>query len=82
MLLNKDEGTLYFFHQGMDMGLAFDNIQSEGPLPAVSIRDKVRVRLCFRPLPFSKIRETQRLLCNCLHSVLPQSIIYCKKNDS
>ena len=54
MLLNKDEGTLYFFHNGMDVGLAFDNIRSEGLLPAVSIRDKVRVRLCFPPPPFSK----------------------------
>ena len=54
MLVDKDEGTLHFFHNGTDMGLAFDNIQSESLLPAVSIRDKVRVRLCFPPPPYSK----------------------------
>ena len=53
MLIDKDEGTLHFFHNGMDLGLAFDNIQSEALLPAVSIRDKVRVRLCFPPPPYS-----------------------------
>jgi hypothetical protein len=54
MLVDKDESKLHFFHNGMDMGLAFDNVGSESLLPAVSIRDKVRVRLCFPPPPYSK----------------------------
>ena len=54
MLLDKDEGKLHFFHNGMDMGLAFDNVGSESLLPAVSIRDKVRLQLCFPPPPFSR----------------------------
>ena len=53
MLIDRDEGTLHFFHNGMDLGLAFDNIPSGTLLPAVSIRDKVRVRLCFPPPPYS-----------------------------
>ena len=53
MLIDRDEGTLYFFHNGMDLGLAFDNIPSGALLPAVSIQDKVRVRLCFPPPPYS-----------------------------
>ena len=54
MLLDMDEGTLHFFHNGMDMGAAFDNIPSENLLPAVSIRDKVQIQLCFPPPPFSQ----------------------------
>lgn len=53
MLINKDESTLHFFHNGVDLGFAFDNLPSEAFLPAVSIRDKVRVRLCFPPPPYS-----------------------------
>ena len=54
MLINKDDATLHFFHNGMDLGLAFDSIRSESLLPAVSLRDKVRVRLCFPPPPYSQ----------------------------
>ena len=54
MLLDKDKGTLHFFHNGQDMGLAFDSVRAEALLPVVSIRDKVRVRLHFPPPPYSK----------------------------
>ena len=54
MLLDMDEGSLHFFRNGMDMGMAFDSLHSQYLLPAVSIRDKVQVRLCFPPPPFSR----------------------------
>ena len=54
MLLSVEEGTLHFFYNGQDLGVAFDNVCAEALLPAVSIRDKVRVRLSFPPPPYSK----------------------------
>ena len=54
MLVNTYEGTVCFFHNGMDLGMAFDGIRSKGLLPAVSVRDKARIRLCFPPPPYSQ----------------------------
>ena len=54
MLLNKNDGTLSFFHNGNDFGVAFDNIQSDNLLPAISIRDRAQIRLCFPPPPYTK----------------------------
>lgn len=54
MLVNMYDGTIHFFHNGMDLGVAFDGIQSKWLLPAVSIREKVCVQLCFPPPPYSQ----------------------------
>ena len=54
VLANMEEGKLTFFCNGQDLGIAFDDMQAETLLPAVSIRDKIRVRLRFPPPPYSK----------------------------
>ena len=40
MLIDKDDSTLHFFHNGMDLGLSFDNFQSEALLIACSVHSR------------------------------------------
>lgn len=54
VLANMEDGRLTFFCNGQDLGVAFDDVQAETLLPAVSIRDKICVRLRFPPPPYSK----------------------------
>ena len=60
VLANMEDGRLTFFCNGQDLGVAFDDVQAETLLPAVSIRDKIRVRLRFPPPPYS--RRTSNLI--------------------
>ena len=60
VLANMEDGKLTFFCNGQDLGVAFDDVQAETLLPAVSIRDKIRVRLRFPPPPYSK--RTSKLI--------------------
>lgn len=53
-LVDMDQRTVSFFCNGQDLGVAFEEIEAESLLPAVSIRDKLRLRLCFPPPPFTK----------------------------
>ena len=53
MLISIREGTISFFLNGQDLGVAFTNITSP-LLPAVSICDKIHLRLLFPPPPYMK----------------------------
>ena len=53
MLISVREGTLSFFLNGQDLGVAFTNL-TPPLLPAVSICDKVHFRLLFPPPPYLK----------------------------
>ncbi len=54
VLLDMSHKTLSFFCNGTDLGVAADTLQGKGYLLAVSIRDKIKVRLRFPPPPYSK----------------------------
>ena len=54
MLVDMDEQKLNYFCNGQDLGVAFENMDVKSLLPAVSIRDKIRVRLRFPPPPYSR----------------------------
>lgn len=54
MLVDLDEKKVIYFVNGRELGVAFDDIDAESVLPVVSIRDKIRVRLCFPPPPYNK----------------------------
>lgn len=54
MLLDLVEGKLSYFCNGTDLGVAFDCLAEQSFLLAVSIRDKVKVRLLFPPPPYHK----------------------------
>lgn len=54
VLLDLAVGKLVYFCNGTDLGVAFDDIVGHSFLLAVSIRDKIRVRLRFPPPPYSK----------------------------
>ena len=54
MLLDLFEKKLSFFCNGNDLGMAFDNLEGESFLLAVSIKDKIKVHLRFPPHPYSK----------------------------
>ena len=53
MLISVREGTLSFFLNGQDLGVAFTNLVPP-LLPAVSICDKAHIRLMFPPPPYLK----------------------------
>ena len=53
MLVDMDSMKVHFFCNGQDLGVAFEGIEAESLLPAVSIKDKIRVRLRFPPLPYA-----------------------------
>ncbi len=61
MLVDMDQHKLSFFCNGRDLGVAFDGLNALSLLPAVSIRDKIRIRLRFPPPPYS------RRLANLVH---------------
>jgi len=54
VLLDMAQKKLSFFCNGSDQGVAEDNLQGKGYLLAVSIRDKIKVRLRFPPPPYVK----------------------------
>lgn len=54
VLLDLSEGKLTYFCNGSDLGVAFDDLVEQSFLLAVSIRDKIKVRLLFPPPPYSK----------------------------
>ena len=54
VLVNLAEGKLTYFCNGNDLGVAFDDLNERPFLLAVSIRDKVKVRLLFPPPPYLK----------------------------
>ena len=54
VLVDMLEKKLTYFCNGTDLGMAFDDLNGQSFLLAVSIRDKVRVRLRFPPPPYSK----------------------------
>ena len=60
MLADMEEGKVTFFCNGQDLGVAFDGVHAKVLLPAVSFRDKIRVRLRFPPPPYSK--RTSKLI--------------------
>lgn len=53
ILLDLPEGKLTYFCNGNELGMAFDDLQDKTFLLAVSIRDKIKVRLRFPPPPYS-----------------------------
>ena len=66
MLVDIEERTLNFFCNGQDLGVAFTDIDAS-LLPAVSIRDKIHVRLRFPPPPYSKRKSKLIHLSSCSH---------------
>lgn len=54
VLVDLAEGKLMYFCNGNDLGMAFDDLEERPFLLAVSIRDKVKVRLLFPPPPYHK----------------------------
>lgn len=54
VLVDLAEGKLMYFCNGNDLGVAFDDLEERPFLLAVSIRDKVKVRLLFPPPPYHK----------------------------
>lgn len=54
VLLELDEKKVIYFCNGSDLGVAFDDLEGQSFLLAVSIRDKIKVRLRFPPPPYSK----------------------------
>lgn len=52
VLVDLAEGKLMYFCNGNDLGVAFDGLEERPFLLAVSIRDKVKVRLLFPPPPY------------------------------
>ena len=54
VLLDISEGKVVYFCNGNDLGVAFDDLVGCSFLLAVSIRDKIKVRLRFPPPPYSK----------------------------
>ena len=62
MLVDMDEGKLSYFCNGQDLGVAFESeeVGVDSLLPAVSIRDKICVRLRFPPPPYPN--RTVRLI--------------------
>ena len=56
VLLDLVEGKLSYFCNGIDLGVAFafDSLTERSFLLAVSIRDKIKVRLLFPPPPYHK----------------------------
>ncbi len=54
VLLDLSEGKVIFFCNGNDLGVAFDDLVGRSFLLAISIRDKIKVRLRFPPPPYSK----------------------------
>lgn len=53
MLVNITDGTVSFFCNGQDLGIAFTNL-TPPLLPAVSVCDKVHLRLLFPAPPYLK----------------------------
>ena len=60
VLLDMGQKKLSFFCNGSDQGVAEDNLQGKSYLLAVSIRDKIKVRLRFPPPPYAN--RTIRLI--------------------
>ena len=54
MLLDMPAGRISFFCNGQDLGVAFEDVVVTSLLPAVSLRDKIEVKLCFPPPPYVK----------------------------
>ena len=54
MLVDMPAGRINFFCNGQDLGVAFEGVISTSLLPAVSLRDKIVVKLCFPPPPYVK----------------------------
>lgn len=54
MLVDLAEGKLTYFCNRNDLGVAFDDLEERPFLLAVSICDKVKVRLLFPPPPYHK----------------------------
>ena len=54
VLVDMGQQKLSFFCNGTDLGVAADSLQGKGYLLAVSIRDKIRVRLRIPPPPYAK----------------------------
>ena len=54
VLVDLAERKLTYFCNGSDLGVAFDNLEERSFLLAVSIRDKIKVRLLFPPPPYHK----------------------------
>lgn len=54
VLVDMYEEKMMFFCNGTDLGVAFDDLTGQSFLLAVSIRDKIRIRLRFPPPPYSK----------------------------
>ncbi len=54
VLVDMDGQKLSFFSNGHDLGVAFEGVKARSLLPAVSIRDKIRIRLRFPPPPYLK----------------------------
>ena len=60
MLIDGPAKKLTFFLNGQDLGVAFEDLDTTALLPAVSIRDKIRVRLRFPPPPY--LNRTVKLI--------------------
>ncbi len=54
VLVDLAEGKLTYFCNGSDLGVAFDGLEEQPFLLAVSVRDKFKVRLLFPPPPYHK----------------------------
>lgn len=54
VLVDLVEGKLIYFCNGNDLGVAFDDLMGQSLLLAISIRDKIKVRLQFPPPPYTK----------------------------
>ena len=52
MLVDMPAGRISFFCNGQDLGVAFEDVVVTSLLPAVSLRDKIEVKLCFPPPPY------------------------------
>lgn len=54
VLVDLSEHKMTYFCNGSDLGVAFDDLEGRAFLLAVSIRDKIKVRLLVPPPPYQK----------------------------